>query len=72
MKLTDEQKAEKAARNMEICARYKALREAQPLATANKILTLISKDYGLTPQALGVIVRANGLATTNTGDYESN
>ena len=64
--LTEEKIAELTQRNEEIKARYCALSETQPLATANKIISYLANEYGLTPQSIGRILREQGIETTTT------
>ena len=60
-KLTENEIAE---RNANIVERFKSLTEAQPLATANKIISYLANEYQLTPQSVGRILRENGIETT--------
>ena len=64
--LTEQQQIEIAKRNEEIKARYCALAETQPLATANKIISYLANEYCLTPQSIGRILREQGIETTTT------
>mgnify|MGYP002519013870 FL=1 len=66
MILTPQQQAELENRNASIVERFCALSEQQPLATATKIISYLSKEYDLTPQAIGKIIRDNGISTTST------
>jgi hypothetical protein len=63
MALTKEQLNEIAERNRTIAERYCNLMEQQPLATANAIITYLAKDYALTPQRIGGILREQGIET---------
>lgn len=60
-KLTENEIAE---RNANIVERFVSLTEAQPLATANKIISYLANEYQLTPQSVGRILRENGIETT--------
>ena len=60
-KLTENEIAE---RNANIVERFTSLTEAQPLATANKIISYLANEYQLTPQSVGRILRENGIETT--------
>lgn len=51
-------------RNANIVERFCTLSEAQPLASANKIISYLANDYGLTAQHLGRILRENGIETS--------
>lgn len=51
-------------RNANIAERYCTLAEAQPLATANKIISYLANEYGLTPQSIGRILREQGIDPT--------
>lgn len=62
---TTEQNAIKE-RNASICERFTTLSEQQPLATAAKIISYLSKEYDLTPQSIGKILRDNGISTITT------
>lgn len=53
-------------RNANIAERYCTLAEAQPLATANKIISYLANEYNLTPQSIGRILREQGIETTTT------
>lgn len=66
MILTEQQQNEMKERNASIVERFCALSEQQPLATATKIISYLSKEYDLTPQAIGKIIRDNGISTTST------
>lgn len=66
MILTEQQQAELENRNANICERFTTLSEQQPLATASKIISYLSKEYDLTPQSIGRILRENGIETTTT------
>ena len=66
MLLTEQQQNEMKERNASICERFTTLSEQQPLATAAKIITYLSKEYDLTPQSIGRILRENGIETTTT------
>ena len=64
--LITQQQNEMKERNASIVERFCALSEQQPLATATKIISYLSKEYDLTPQAIGKIIRDNGISTTST------
>lgn len=64
MKLTEQQQNELAERNRTIVERYCSLTEAQPLATANKIMSYLAKEYSLTVQSIGRILREQGITPT--------
>lgn len=66
MILTEQQQNEMKERNASIVERFCTLSEQQPLATATKIISYLSKEYDLTPQAIGKIIRDNGISTTST------
>lgn len=66
MILTEQQQNELKERNANICERFTTLSEQQPLATASKIISYLSKEYDLTPQSIGRILRENGIETTTT------
>lgn len=53
-------------RNANIAERFCTLAEAQPLATANKIISYLANEYNLTPQSIGRILREQGIETTTT------
>lgn len=53
-------------RNANIVERYCNLSEAQPLATANKIISYLANEYGLTSQQIGRILRENGIKPVTT------
>lgn len=55
-----------AERNAEIAKRFTQMSEAQPLATANKIIYYLANEYNLTPQSIGRILREQGIETTTT------
>lgn len=63
-KLTEQQQNELDKRNGQIAQRYCALSEAQPLATANKIISYLANEFNLTPQSIGRILRERGIETT--------
>lgn len=62
-KLTEQQQAELDERNAAIAQRFTTLSEAQPLATANKIILCLAKEYNLAPQHIGRILRERGIET---------
>lgn len=64
MKLTEQQQCILAERNRNIAERYCNLAEAQPLATANKIISYLANEYNLTPQSIGRILREQGITPT--------
>ena len=64
MKLTEQQQCILAERNRNIAERYCNLAEAQPLATANKIINYLAGEYKLTPQSIGRILREQGITPT--------
>ena len=66
MILTEQQQNEMKERNASIVERFCSLSEQQPLATASKIISYLSKEYDLTPQSIGRILRENGIETTTT------
>lgn len=53
-----------AERNSNIAERFCTLAEAQPLATANKIISYLAGEYNLTPQSIGRILREQGIKTS--------
>ena len=65
MILTEQQQDELKERNRNIAERYTTLSEAQPLATANKIISYIASEYKLTPQSVGRILREQGIETVS-------
>lgn len=66
MAMTEEKQNQLAERNAQIVERYCTLSEAQPLATANKIISYLANEYGLTAMQIGRILRENGIETTTT------
>lgn len=66
MAITEEKRKELARRNADIVARYCRLSEAQPLASANKIINVLANEYGLTAQQIGRILRDNGIKPVTT------
>lgn len=69
-KLTEQQQTEMAERNRNIAERFCNLMEQQPLATANAIITHLAKDYGLTPQRIGGILREQGIETATPNNVQ--
>ncbi len=57
MALTLEQQEQIKKRNAEIYTRYCNLSEQQPLAYPNTIYTELAKEFELSPQMIGLIVR---------------
>lgn len=72
MNLNEQQQNEFAERNRNIAERYCTLAEAQPLATANKIICYLANEYNLTPQRIGGILREQGIETktSNLNDQQ--
>lgn len=68
-KLTEQQQMEMEKRNAEIAERFTTLSEMQPLATANKIISYLASEYGMTPQGIGVILRKMGIETATQQPY---
>lgn len=68
-KLTEQQQMEMEKRNAEIAERFTTLSEMQPLATANKIISYLANEYGMTPQGIGVILRKMGIETATQQPY---
>lgn len=66
MAMTEEKQNQLAERNAQIVERYCTLSEAQPLATASKIIFYLANEYNLTPQSIGRILREQGIKTTTT------
>lgn len=62
--MTEEKQNQLAERNAQIVERYCTLSEAQPLATANKIISYLAGEYNLTPQSIGRILREQGIETS--------
>lgn len=56
-------------RNAEIAERFTTMSEMQPLATANKIISYLANEYGMTPQGIGVILRKMGIETATQQPY---
>lgn len=68
-KLTEQQQLEMEKRNAEIAERFTTMSEMQPLATANKIISYLANEYGMTPQGIGVILRKMGIETATQQPY---
>lgn len=68
-KLTEQQQIELEKRNAEIAERFTTMSEMQPLATANKIISYLANEYGMTPQGIGVILRKMGIETATQQPY---
>lgn len=66
MAITEQKRNELAERNANIVKRYCNLSEAQPLASANKIINVLANEYGLTSQQIGRILRDNGIKPVTT------
>ena len=66
MAITEQKQKELAERNANIVDRYCHLSETQPLASANKIISVLAKEYGLTSQQIGRILRDNGIKPVTT------
>lgn len=62
--MNEQQQAELEERNRNIAERFTTLSEAQPLATANKIISYLAHEYGLAPYSIGRILREQGIETT--------
>lgn len=59
-KLNENQLAE---RNANIVERFCALSEQQPLASCNKIIDYLARDYGLTATGVRYILKERGIDT---------
>lgn len=57
-KLTEQQQNELNERNANIYERYCNLSEQQPLAYRQTIITYLSREYGLSPQMISLIIKS--------------
>ena len=54
---------ELAERNNEIVARFCTLAEQQPLASCNKIIDYLAREYGVTATGIRYILKERGIDT---------
>lgn len=57
-RLTEQQQNELKERNANIYERYCNLSEQQPLAYRQTIITYLSREYGLSPQMISLIIKS--------------
>lgn len=57
-KLTEQQQNELNERNANIYERYCNLSKQQPLAYRQTIITYLSREYGLSPQMISLIIKS--------------
>lgn len=57
-KLTEQQQNELNERNAQIYERFCNLSEQQPLAYRQTIITYLSREYGLSPQMISLIIKS--------------
>lgn len=57
-RLTEQQQNELNERNANIYERYCNLSEQQPLAYRQTIITYLSREYGLSPQMISLIIKS--------------